>query len=234
MNTHERAPGPDRDASLRAQLVAVRRQHILDAATRVFAAKGFDRATIRDVARLAGVADGTIYNYFRNKTALLLGILDRLNETEQRPEQLGGAAGADLEPFLRAYLRHRLAVFERVGFDAFHVLTAELLVNTELREAYQRQVLGPTFAIAEAAVREWTERGAGRERGAAPACDAALTARVLAGMVLGVLMLRLLGDPVLATRWDELPEVLTGAIVHGLMPHETPVEGDAHAADQRT
>jgi AcrR family transcriptional regulator len=225
MITHDSATAPDGDSSLRAQLVAVRRQHILDAATRVFAAKGFDRATIRDVARRAGVADGTIYNYFPNKTALLLGILDRLNETAQRREQLGAAAGADPEAFLHAYIRHRLAVFEQVGFDAFQVLTAELLVNAELREAYQRQVLGPTFALAETAVRQWTERGDRRERGeapAGPACDAALAARVLAGMVLGVLMLRVLGDPVLASRWDELPDLLTDAIVRGLAPHETP------------
>src|SRR4029450_3660722 len=94
MSTHERATDSVPDASLRARLVAVRREHILDAATRVFAAKGFDRATIRDVARRAGVADGTIYNYFPNKAALLLGILDRLNETAQRREHLGGAARA--------------------------------------------------------------------------------------------------------------------------------------------
>ena len=102
MSTHERTIGPDPDSSLRDQLVAVRRRHILDAATREFAAKGFDRATIRDVARRAGVADGTIYNYFPNKAALLLGILDRLNETAQRREHLGVSVSADLEAFLRA------------------------------------------------------------------------------------------------------------------------------------
>src|SRR5215211_1105565 len=143
MSTHERATGPDPDSSLRDQLVAVRRQHILDAATREFAAKGFDRATIRDVALRAGVADGTIYNYFPNKAALLLGILDRLNETAQRREHLGVSAGADLETFLRAYLQHRLALFEQVGFDAFQVLLSELFVNAEVRADYQRQVLDP-------------------------------------------------------------------------------------------
>src|ERR1041385_5603023 len=80
-NIQERQP-------LRERLVAVRRDHILDAATQVFAAKGFEAATIREIARLAGVADGTIYTYFKNKAALLLGILDRLNETEQGREHL--------------------------------------------------------------------------------------------------------------------------------------------------
>jgi AcrR family transcriptional regulator len=243
MSTHAQATDPDPDSSLRARLVAVRRQHILDAATRVFAAKGFDRATIRDVARRAGVADGTIYNYFPNKAALLLGILDRLNETAQRRAHLGGSAGADPETFLRAYLQHRLAVFAQVGFDAFQVLLSELLVNAEVREAYQRQVLDPTFALAETAVREWLDRGAQRDRGDPgdpgtipahdPAHDPALAARVLAGTVLGVLLLRLLGDPVVATRWGELPAVLTEAVVRGVLPRATSGEEDGRATEQR-
>ena len=48
--------------SLAGKTALLRRQHILDAATRVFAAKGFHRATIRDIAAAAGVADGSIYN----------------------------------------------------------------------------------------------------------------------------------------------------------------------------
>ena len=41
-----------------------RRNQILDAATKVFAEKGFHSTTIKDIAREAGIADGTIYNYF--------------------------------------------------------------------------------------------------------------------------------------------------------------------------
>src|SRR5215467_16396943 len=94
--------------ALQAQLVAARRAQILDAATRVFASKGFNRATIRDVAQDAGVADGTIYNYFANKTDLLFGLLDRLNDTERRPASLAQASVAPLMDFFRAYLRERV------------------------------------------------------------------------------------------------------------------------------
>jgi AcrR family transcriptional regulator len=213
--------------SLHERLVAVRRDHILDAATRVFAARGFQRATIREIARLAGVADGTIYNYFANKSALVLGILDRLNETEQRRQHLGAALKNGLEPFLRDYLRHRLAVFERVGFDAFHVLISELLVNTELRERYRRQVLEPTFVAAEAAAQGWL--AGDLDRPLAPP----LATRVIAGLVLGVLVLRLLDDPVLAARWDELPDALADLLVHGILTVQRATE-DPDGTDQRT
>ena len=49
---------------------------ILDAAIRVFAEKGFHAARISDVAEAAGVADGTIYLYFKNKDDLLLSIFE--------------------------------------------------------------------------------------------------------------------------------------------------------------
>ncbi len=53
-----------------------KRTRIVDAAIEVFAAKGFHSARISDIARLAGVADGTIYLYFRNKEDLLLRIFE--------------------------------------------------------------------------------------------------------------------------------------------------------------
>jgi TetR/AcrR family fatty acid metabolism transcriptional regulator len=65
---------PKISASARRALTEERRKQILKAATKVFAAKGFDRATIADVAREAGIAEGSIYNYFKNKGDLLVGI----------------------------------------------------------------------------------------------------------------------------------------------------------------
>jgi TetR/AcrR family fatty acid metabolism transcriptional regulator len=51
-----------------------KRDRILLAAERIFADKGFTRATISEIARTAEVAEGTVYEYFRNKEDLLLSI----------------------------------------------------------------------------------------------------------------------------------------------------------------
>lgn len=48
---------------------------ILDAALRIFAVKGFHEAKISEIAEAAGVADGTIYRYFKNKDDLLTSLL---------------------------------------------------------------------------------------------------------------------------------------------------------------
>ena len=49
---------------------------IINAATKVFAKKGFFNARISDIAKEAKVADGTIYLYFDNKFDILLSVLE--------------------------------------------------------------------------------------------------------------------------------------------------------------
>jgi AcrR family transcriptional regulator len=60
----------------RARRAAQRRQQILDAAARVFARKGYERATTREIAIEADLAEGTIYNYFAGKQDLLLALAE--------------------------------------------------------------------------------------------------------------------------------------------------------------
>lgn len=54
-----------------------KRDRILDAATKVFAKRGFFSAQVADVAKRAGVAAGTVYLYFKSKDDLLLSLFDR-------------------------------------------------------------------------------------------------------------------------------------------------------------
>jgi TetR/AcrR family fatty acid metabolism transcriptional regulator len=56
-------------------------QKIIQAATKVFAKKGFYNAKVADVAKEAQVADGTIYLYFKNKDDLLISILEASMDT---------------------------------------------------------------------------------------------------------------------------------------------------------
>src|SRR4051794_13025884 len=121
------------DDPIQAQLIALRRDQILNAATTVFAEKGFHRATIKDVAQTAGIADGTIYNYFANKSALLLGILDRLNQTSEREAHFEQAAHIGIQTWAREYIGQRLAMLGDEGLQVFRAPLPEILVNEELR-----------------------------------------------------------------------------------------------------
>ena len=57
-----------------AQTKARTRQNILDAARDLFASDGFDDATTRDIADAAGIATGTLFNYFPTKEAVLTSL----------------------------------------------------------------------------------------------------------------------------------------------------------------
>jgi TetR/AcrR family fatty acid metabolism transcriptional regulator len=54
-----------------------KREAILRAATTVFAEKGFFNAKVADIAKAAGIADGTVYLYFKNKDDVLHSLFDR-------------------------------------------------------------------------------------------------------------------------------------------------------------
>jgi AcrR family transcriptional regulator len=203
---------PDPTNSFQEQVAALRRAQILDAATTVFAAQGFHRTTIRDVAKAAGVADGTIYNYFENKTALLLGILDRLNESDRRGADLAQLAEMDVREFFRFYFRHRLEAIGESGLKVLRVVISEMLVNAELRQIYMERIVAPSFALAEPQLQLLVQQGKLR------ADDPPVLLRAVAGVFLGLIVLRLLGDPQLETKWDSLPELLTALLLDGMLP----------------
>jgi AcrR family transcriptional regulator len=198
-----------RKDEVRDLVVRARREQILGAATRVFAEKGFSRATTREVARAAGVSEGTIYNYFEDKDALLMAILDKLNETERRAEDFEEGMAADFRGFLEQYLRRRMSLIWE-NREVFRVVISEMLVNSELRKLYLRRVVEPTMRIAEENFRSRMEQGEVREM------DAPLAMRSVAGAVLGVLVLGLLGDEEINSRSDEVSDVLAGLLLHGL------------------
>jgi len=196
------------------QVARLRRTQILNAAIKVFAARGFHRTTIRDVAKAAGVADGTIYNYFENKTALLLGILDSLNESERRDADLAQVVTTDVRQFFRQYFAHRWSIFEGDNLQVLRVVLSEVLVNPELRALYVQRVIAPTFALAEPYVQQLVTAGKLR------AMDVPLTLRAITGTFLGLLMLRLLGDQHLQDQWNDVPELLTTLLLDGMLPSE--------------
>src|SRR4029453_1374990 len=58
------------------KVVEDRREQIAEAAMRVFAQKGYMRATNKDIAREAGITTGLIYHYFDSKEALLKALVE--------------------------------------------------------------------------------------------------------------------------------------------------------------
>ncbi len=69
-----------RNSTATRTAVPDKHEAILRAATAVFAEKGFFNSKVADIAKAAGVADGTVYLYFKNKDDILHSIFDRAME----------------------------------------------------------------------------------------------------------------------------------------------------------
>ena len=112
---------------------------ILEAAVKVFARQGFHQSTVAQIAKEAGVADGTIYLYFKNKDDILVQffsfrakqVFESFREEVDRAE-----TSADK---LRNLVRRHLAEFQR-DRDGAVVYQVETHQNSRLVEAQIKEM----------------------------------------------------------------------------------------------
>jgi AcrR family transcriptional regulator len=198
---------------IREQLIEARRNQILDAAASVFAEKGFHRATTKEIASAAGVSEGTIYNYFDNKADLLIGIMSRLVELQQLSGELTDGLQADVKDFFSAVLGQRISRFPQ-SQEMIQAILPEVLVNPELRERFYQQFVLQLTTLLEQYVETRIKLGHIRP------VDVPLTVRTIQGMFVGLLVLRILGDETLLSRWEVLPQVVASLIFDGVRPKD--------------
>jgi AcrR family transcriptional regulator len=89
------------------------RKRILDAAQDLFRTTGFEATTTRDIARAAGIATGTLFNYFPTKEAIVAGLVfdsqarQSLRRTNENHESLEEALFANAAASLRLLKPYR-------------------------------------------------------------------------------------------------------------------------------
>jgi TetR/AcrR family fatty acid metabolism transcriptional regulator len=157
--------------------VADKREAILRAATEVFARNGYFNAKVADVARLAGVADGTVYLYFKSKEEILHSIFDRSVEAALAEARREIAGLTDARAKLRRIARLHL---ERLSADRdlAVVFQVELRGSTKFMAEFSAAGLAEYLRL----IRETFEEGqrAGLFR-------AELNAKVVAKILFGAL-----------------------------------------------
>ncbi len=110
-------------------------QKIIQAATKVFAQKGFYNSKVADVAKEANVADGTIYLYFKNKDDLLISIFEECMDafTAELQKRIEGVANPvdKLSRFITLHLE-----LVRENQDTAQVLQIELRQSSKFMKEY--------------------------------------------------------------------------------------------------
>jgi TetR/AcrR family fatty acid metabolism transcriptional regulator len=112
---------------------------ILEAAVKVFARQGFHQSTVAQIAKEAGVADGTIYLYFKNKDDILVQFFSfRAKQVfESFREEVDRAETSSDK--LRNLVRRHLAEFQR-DRDGAVVYQVETHQNSRLAEAQIKEM----------------------------------------------------------------------------------------------
>ncbi len=111
-------------------------QKILEGAVKVFGNKGFFNARISDIAKVAQVADGTIYLYFNNKYDILLTIFEE--EIGKLIVEIKEAIAKEQDPHKMLYifaLKHLELVIKKK--ELAEVLQMELRQNSDSMKEYR-------------------------------------------------------------------------------------------------
>jgi len=173
---------------------AATRQQLLDAAVEVFSQRGYSGATTREIAETAGVAEGSIYRHFADKSALFREALESV-----KPDAMDELVGLVGHGTIRDNLAQFIAVLEDVERD-IAPLQASMLSDAELSKrllsASQSEVTGPGVALKPLAAYLLAEQKLGRIR-ADVDCERAafaLFAVVFTSVVLGRMSPGQIGD----------------------------------------
>ncbi len=196
------------------KVVEDRRDQIIDAAMRVFAQKGFARATNKDIAREAGITPGLIYYYFESKEALLKAIIETRSPAQLMTTLPPQVLELPPEIFLRMLILRALSIIESEQFvQLIRMLLPEIMHNVEMAPiaaSIIQRVLGFLGTYFEKQV----------EKGALRPIDGVLTAQVTIGSVIGfVLRRQIIRDPIaLEYTHQQIADAVSDTVLRGILP----------------
>ena len=150
------------------------RTRILQAAQRLFAAKGFEGTTTRDLAQIAGVAEGTLFRHFANKKAILVevatsGWVDILTDLLTELSEMGSYKA------IAQVMRRRMWNLQK-NADIMRVCFMEVQFHPDLRDRIQTEIIEKMTEVAEAFFQTAMDKGIYRQM------DAKLGAKVFLGL----------------------------------------------------
>ena len=147
---------------VRAAPAGEKRDLILRAATKVFAQNGYFQSQVADVARVAGVAAGTVYLYFKSKDDLLVSIFER-SMNEVLADGKAAVAGIDDPAERLSKLAH--LHLGRLGRDKdlAVVFQVELRQSVKFMERFSETFLQDYFKLIRQAIADGQQNGAFRK-----------------------------------------------------------------------
>jgi TetR/AcrR family transcriptional regulator, transcriptional repressor of bet genes len=135
----------------------VRREEIIDGLLAVMSERGYERASINEIAKASKLSPGVVHYHFKDKQEILLELVRRLGERiSGRTAALLAQAGEDPRRRLDAWIDAHLALGDDAdprAVASWVVLGAEAIRQPEVRRAYA-SILAADFELLERLVAE--------------------------------------------------------------------------------
>jgi TetR/AcrR family fatty acid metabolism transcriptional regulator len=135
-----------------------KKNRIIEAAVTVFAEKGFYNAKVSDVARAAGVADGTIYIYFKNKDDILISLFESKMEHILRRFIDAVEKASDPIDKLKAFFRLYFSLIKE-DKNLAEVFQVELRQSSKFLKDYKNQKFSDYLNLIASIIQEGIESG---------------------------------------------------------------------------
>lgn len=141
------------------------RQRLLESALDLFAARGYDGVNVREIARAAGITEGSVYNHFKGKEAireaLFTEIVEKMKAMLPTTEFLEENLESIVVPvFLKRGLENFLAFLDQpANQEIWRFLNAEQYRDARARTLFLEVIIDVTLAFCEGFFAKMIEAG---------------------------------------------------------------------------
>ena len=185
---------------------------ILKAAERLFARRGFDGTTTRDLAQAAGVAEGTLFRHFENKKAILVAVatqgwIEILTDLLTELSEMGSYKA------IAQVMRKRMLNLHN-NADLLRVCFMEAQFHPDLRDRIQSEVITKMTDVAEAFFQTAMDQGIYRQM------NAHVVAQVFLGMftIAGFSRTTVMAENASPEVMREMAEGIADIFLNGVLP----------------
>lgn len=146
------------------QKMTDKQKRIVQAAVSIFSEKGYAASSTSEIAKKAGVAEGTIFRHYKTKKDLLISVVAPLMSKLVAPfvmrdfNKVLDSSFPDYEAFVRAVLMNRRE-FVQQYMPVVKILLQEVAFHPELQEQFKKQVATKVFERIHQVVRGFQQEG---------------------------------------------------------------------------
>ena len=203
---------PDRETR-KKQITTTRREQILKAAMEVFSRKGYAATTIPEIAKLAGIATGTLYLYYPSKRELFIAVIHSFMITVPLLTIIENMPKAAFPVILKRIMQNRFSFSEGDNMSRITSLMGEIQRDSQLKELFTQKLIRPFLERMEEYYRDSNVTDGFRH------FQPAVVVRAIGGMFLGFIILKSMeGDssPLSRLPPNQVADELVNFVLYGL------------------